>query len=165
VARAYFAVRRRPEWFHENLLMASATKISRHAVYKVEIEAPRRSSYLDGFHRRSFLKDTLSRRRLLFTFQRTARGRFRSSAKDFELYQLDLFRQISVGRRWSVRDSNPRPPACKADALPAELTPLLLGRTPNYRAGIQICSHRLKRWAWKDLNFRPHAYQACALTN
>lgn len=20
-------------------------------------------------------------------------------------------------------------------------------------------------WAWKDLNFRPHAYQACALTN
>jgi len=23
----------------------------------------------------------------------------------------------------------------------------------------------LKRWAWKDLNFRPHAYQACALTN
>ena len=25
--------------------------------------------------------------------------------------------------RWSVRDSNPRPPACKADALPAELTP------------------------------------------
>ena len=31
-------------WFHENLLMANATKISRHAVYKVEIEAPRRSS-------------------------------------------------------------------------------------------------------------------------
>jgi len=25
--------------------------------------------------------------------------------------------------------------------------------------------HRRKRWAWKDLNFRPHAYQACALTN
>jgi hypothetical protein len=20
-------------------------------------------------------------------------------------------------------------------------------------------------WAWEDLNFRPHAYQACALTN
>jgi len=31
-------------WFHENLLMTNATKISRHAVYKVEIEAPRRSS-------------------------------------------------------------------------------------------------------------------------
>jgi hypothetical protein len=25
--------------------------------------------------------------------------------------------------RWSVRDSNPRPPACKAGAFPAELTP------------------------------------------
>jgi hypothetical protein len=24
---------------------------------------------------------------------------------------------------WSVRDLNPRPPACKAGALPAELTP------------------------------------------
>ena len=22
-----------------------------------------------------------------------------------------------------------------------------------------------KWWAWEDLNFRPHAYQACALTN
>src|SRR3954464_9292757 len=45
-----------PEGFrrllHENLLMANATKISRHAVYKVEIEAPRRSLRLDGFHRR-----------------------------------------------------------------------------------------------------------------
>src|SRR5579884_24986 len=26
-------------------------------------------------------------------------------------------------RWWSVRGSNPRPPACKAGALPAELTP------------------------------------------
>ena len=23
----------------------------------------------------------------------------------------------------------------------------------------------IKWWAWEDLNFRPHAYQACALTN
>src|SRR3954453_9129121 len=30
---------------HENLLMANATKISRHAVYRVEIEVPRRSSF------------------------------------------------------------------------------------------------------------------------
>ena len=22
----------------------------------------------------------------------------------------------------------------------------------------------IRWWAWKDLNFRPHAYQACALT-
>ena len=30
----------------------------------------------------------------------------------------------AIGRcRWSGWDSNPRPPACKADALPAELPP------------------------------------------
>ena len=62
-------------------------------------------------------------------------------------------RQSSI--RWSVRDSNPRPPACKADALPAELTP---------QSGLPASPPDL-RWAWKDLNFRPHAYQACALTN
>jgi hypothetical protein len=59
--------------------------------------------------------------------------------------------------RWSVRGSNPRPPACKAGALPAELTPQKVSRLPS-------CTARM-RWAWKDLNFRPHAYQACALTN
>jgi DNA-binding MarR family transcriptional regulator len=30
---------------------------------------------------------------------------------------------VRIGERWSVRDLNPRPPACKAGALPAELTP------------------------------------------
>ena len=48
---------------------------------------------------------------------------------------------------WSWTESNRRPPACKAGALPTELQP----RTALW-------------WAWKDLNFRPHAYQACALT-
>lgn len=48
---------------------------------------------------------------------------------------------------WSRTGSNRRPPACKAGALPAELRPLM-----NW-------------WAWEDLNLRPHAYQARALTN
>ena len=26
-------------------------------------------------------------------------------------------------------------------------------------------THSIKWWAWEDLNFRPHAYQARALTN
>ena len=56
--------------------------------------------------------------------------------------------QVLQLQRWRKRDSNPRPSACKADALPTELFP-------------RLCSW----WAWKDLNFRPHAYQACALTN
>ena len=46
---------------------------------------------------------------------------------------------------WSWTESNRRPSACKADALPTELQP------------------RPIWWAWKDLNYRPHAYQACAL--
>ena len=54
---------------------------------------------------------------------------------------------------WSQSGSNWRPPACKAGALPAELWP------PNL---LDPLAHW---WAWIDLNYRPHAYQACALTN
>jgi hypothetical protein len=46
---------------------------------------------------------------------------------------------------WSRSGSNRRHPACKAGALPAELRP--------------------RWWAWVDSNYRPHAYQACALTS
>ena len=46
---------------------------------------------------------------------------------------------------WSQTGSNRRHPACKAGALPAELW-------PHYW------------WARVDSNYRPHAYQACALT-
>ena len=59
---------------------------------------------------------------------------------------------------WRRTGSNRRPPACKAGALPTELRPLLvsLRSWSNGRGG--------KWWAWVDLNYRPHAYQACALT-
>ena len=53
----------------------------------------------------------------------------------------------SCGKWWSQAGSNRRPPACKAGALPAELWP------------------RCYWWVWEDLNFRPHPYQGCALTN
>ena len=52
-------------------------------------------------------------------------------------------------RWWSLTDSNRRPSACKADALPTELRPLNAGTL---------------WWVEEDLNLRPHAYQACALT-
>src|SRR3546814_17551336 len=42
--------------------------------------------------------------------------------------------------------------ACKATALPAELRPR------------NLCSEQRLWWAEEDLNLRPHAYQACALT-
>src|SRR6185369_16906712 len=54
---------------------------------------------------------------------------------------------------WSQTESNRRPPACKAGALPTELWP----RT--------AAPAKREWWAWEDLNFRPHAYQARALTN
>ena len=54
---------------------------------------------------------------------------------------------------WSQTESNRRPPACKAGALPTELWPRIAA--PAKR----------EWWAWEDLNFRPHAYQARALTN
>ena len=56
---------------------------------------------------------------------------------------------------WSQTGSNRRPPACKAGALPTELWP----------RAVRHSSVSGKWWAWEDLNFRPHAYQARALTN
>lgn len=61
---------------------------------------------------------------------------------------------------WSRTGSNRRHPACKAGALPAELRPLI-PFVEEIRQSLRIA----KWWAWEDLNLRPHAYQARALTN
>jgi hypothetical protein len=84
---------------------------------------------------------------------------------------------------WSQTGSNRRPHACKARALPAELWPrtrrrmLHVGCCALTFAGATAQQPSFKRpagpklqssegwWAWEDLNFRPHAYQARALTN
>lgn len=71
---------------------------------------------------------------------------------------------------WSRTGSNRRHPACKAGALPAELRPLivfilqhdLIQKVCNF---LGPCPLERKWWAWEDLNLRPHAYQARALTN
>ena len=68
---------------------------------------------------------------------------------------------------WSRTGSNRRPPACKAGALPTELRPLP-GRLPPPRGGKHGRQGRRARdnwWAWIDLNYRPHPYQGCALTD
>jgi len=47
-------------------------------------------------------------------------------------------------------------------------TPLLLKRDETLslrQQQYQILYLVKVWWAWEDLNFRPHAYQACALTN
>ena len=64
---------------------------------------------------------------------------------------------------WSLSGSNRRPQACKASALPTELRP----RFDRRLRALEILPGPPKRmlwWAWEDLNFRPHAYQARALT-
>ena len=81
---------------------------------------------------------------------------------------------------WSQTGSNRRPHACKARALPAELWPrnqktnarLIARLRQGYdaaafirRACLAEAAKREGWWAWEDLNFRPHAYQARALTN
>ena len=80
---------------------------------------------------------------------------------------------------WSQTGSNRRPHACKARALPAELWPQFLEAVSPVFAQVGYAGHaslsssvaapRVANgeawWAWEDLNFRPHAYQARALTN
>ena len=91
---------------------------------------------------------------------------------------------------WSQTGSNRRPHACKARALPAELWPrnqktnasrggldtkfcqpvFALWASPGtLRISLCVAAPRGAEgeawWAWEDLNFRPHAYQARALTN
>ena len=66
-----------------------------------------------------------------------------------------LLNQFSKENWWTLSGSNRRPPECKSGALPAEL------RAHQSKP----CYHWMAWWARRDLNLRPHAYQACALTN
>ena len=82
---------------------------------------------------------------------------------------------------WSQTGSNRRPHACKARALPTELWPqfpanpptadlprVVQGSLPRPWTGHEQgrrTPHAVKWWARKDLNLRPHAYQARALTS
>src|SRR4051812_41183494 len=68
---------------------------------------------------------------------------------------------------WSQTGSNRRPQACKASALPTELWPRRSAHSSEQRSRKTNPLGPSQRmwWAWEDLNFRPHAYQARALTN
>ena len=92
---------------------------------------------------------------------------------------------------WRVPGSNRWPPACKAGALPAELTPHVveikptLVAFPSFRSkclpvALFLLFHsnplrwalngalgfiKLKWWAKMDSNHRPHDYQSCALAS
>src|SRR5690554_317250 len=80
------------------------------------------------------------------------------------LYNTDTFGSRQSPRStkekwWSLTGSNRRHPACKAGALPAELRPHWVTLQPPKSLPNQLWLARA------DSNCRPHAYQACALTN
>jgi hypothetical protein len=74
------------------------------------------------------------------------------------------------GGWWSQTGSNRRPHACKARALPTELWPrrrataLWRGKPIDRACPAVARSASEGWWARVDSNYRPHAYQACALT-
>ena len=85
------------------------------------------------------------------------------------LFEVWTFGSAAVAVWWSQTGSNRRPPACKAGALPTELWPRLEPATHPVATFQAVIFKKIQPprewWAWKDLNFRPHAYQARALTN
>jgi hypothetical protein len=87
-------------------------------------------------------------------------GRQRPQGPNVRISDIPVMNDANAPRPasgwWRRTESNRRPHACKARALPTELRPL--------RAG-QAAVARGRWWAREDLNFRPHAYQARALTN
>jgi hypothetical protein len=86
--------------------------------------------------------------RFLFSYQGSVRSR------EPKILQLPSAR---VKKPWSKRDSNPRPSACKADALPAELLPL----RPIQFSGVvglvrfELTTPRLSSVCSNQLSYRP----------
>src|SRR6266852_3802981 len=129
------------------------------------------------------LRRSQTRINLLFTMSEIPHAHPVKDATCEVMFRGRLFRAtLSIFNSiwWSQTGSNRRPHACKARALPAELWPrtrrrMLLLRSPSLalrRSSLRSrgpAEPKLQSsegwWAWEDLNFRPHAYQARALTN
>ena len=110
--------------------------------------------------------------------------------RPFPCLRQTSLRRTRGNRKWRRSDSNRRPPACKAGALPLSYAPAgedrqqlrrtdketiadaMQRRDATHRGSLLHASGRshfskadMRWWAREDLNLRPHAYQACALTN
>ncbi len=124
---------------------------------------------------------------------RTHRATIARDHRSQELRSMLARSRLSLRDDIALRSTNPdggrsgsnrRPPACKAGALPAELRPQetigmklaqLSERTsffetrtktpPLHRHHCPAKHAHRSWWAREDLNLRPHAYQACALTS
>ncbi len=66
-------------------------------------------------------------------------------------------------RKPQSRPSQPEIPGAKRRK--ADQPPRLMARKAKRTAVRAGAGGQAKWWAWEDLNFRPHAYQARALTN
>ena len=131
----------------------------------IEVEARRASSNRSDFLRRSFCSRHafassspihLSKN-LGVSFDHRRRPPKPGLRAFVRMRRLD-----SVFLRWSVRGSNPRPPACKADALPTELTPQeSLGANfvaPPQAVGLErfeLSTPRLSSVCSNQLSYRP----------
>src|SRR5437899_7589504 len=73
------------------------------------------------------------------------------------------------------RDLNPRPLGYEPNELPDCSTPRQgqftqtdtrnKRKTGDFKTEIRNRKSEIHWWAWVESNYRPHAYQACALTN
>ena len=105
----------------------------------------------------------------MFSFQGASQSYVRASSSFPHLLRFLFDYQVSLSRNsmkprissllqsiswwWRVPGSNRWPPACKAGALPAELTPH------------RVFTLKELWWAKMDSNHRPHDYQSCALAS
>lgn len=106
------------------------------------------------------------RMNLLFTMSDNTRHRLHlRNARARNSSFLDGRQALDTRSWWSQTGSNRRPPACKAGALPTELWPhFKLNQCRVDRWSPTQQGRANDWWAREELNFRPHAYQACALT-
>jgi hypothetical protein len=92
-----------------------------------------------------------------FLVRRNRPGGARRDRTDDLMLAKHALSQLSYGPEDSDRPFDPRP-ARSAARRAAGANPALVARAPAAR-------EPQKWWAWEDLNLRPHAYQARALTN
>ena len=122
-----------------------------------------------------FAEQPTLRDRSVLTASRLRQTHVPDSGLDTSLGRLPFPRRQVPKEWWSQTGSNRRPHACKARALPAELCPRSRDECSTLKTNVlqmmSTSSSSFKDqsaqiwWAWEDLNFRPHAYQARALTN
>jgi hypothetical protein len=66
---------------------------------------------------------------------------------------------------WVMSPTSYRTAPPRAKVKPYSKPPTNFSRTGSTKSKFQIRFWKMRWWAWVDSNYRPHAYQACALTN